>query len=200
MFRPIWVLVAALAGCADSINHDKPDAGAPSDATATTGLTCTAGNVCTARASDGTYTTIVDSTSETAWMYVDFETGAKVTPTDAWDLRFQRFHISSNSGVSGTGGVAIAPIANTTFAQVTSPPATGYLVDNADGNGDNLPDYVFDQGDTWYDYNVTTHVLTPRANVYVVKTDGGSTLKLELTKYYDDAGTSGWFTLHWGPL
>jgi hypothetical protein len=27
-----------------------------------------------------------------------------------------------------------------------------------------------------------------------------STIKLEILKYYDTAGTSGWFTLHWAPL
>ncbi|HEY0194205.1 MAG TPA: hypothetical protein VGC42_23985, partial [Kofleriaceae bacterium] len=62
------------------------------------------------------------------------------------------------------------------------------------------PDYVFDQGDGWYDYDVGTHVLSAKPNIYVVKTDGGSTIKLEIKKYYDDAGTSGWLTLHWGPL
>jgi len=43
-------------------------------------------------------------------------------------------------------------------------------------------------------------LLTPRPIIWVVKTAGGATLKLEILKYYDDAGTSGWFSLHWGPL
>ena len=45
-----------------------------------------------------------------------------------------------------------------------------------------------------------THMLTPKPLVWVVKTNGGSMIKLEITKYYDDAGTAGWFTLHWSPL
>jgi hypothetical protein len=197
MSRHAWTLVIALAGCADSIRPDRPDAGAPADGTA---LTCTAGNVCTARGGDGTSTTVVDATSETAWIYVDLETGAKVAEPDAWDLRFQRTHISANGGVSGTGGVEIAEVAGAAFAQVTTAPASGYVTDAADANGNGIPEYAFDQNGTWYDYNVTTHVLTPKPVVYVVKTDGGSTVKLEIQQYYDQAGTSGWLTFHWGPL
>lgn len=177
------------AGCADKIGHAPPDAAAP------------VGKVATARnASDGTYTTLVDATSMTDWTYVDFETGAEVAETDPWDLRFQRFHISTNGGVSGSGGVSVAPVTSTAFAALAAAPATGFVSDAADTDGDGLPDYAFDQGDGWYDYDVATHILTPRSIVWVVKTDGGSTLKLELEKYYNDAGTSGWFTMHWGSL
>jgi hypothetical protein len=196
------VLVGALgavsAGCADSINpHAQPDAAVPaSDASDAAPPT---GKVQTTRKTDATYTTLVDSTSLTAWTYADFETGTEALPTDAWDLRFQRFHISTNGGVSGTGGVAIAPVAGTTFAAVTSAPTTGYFSDT-DSNGDGLPDYALDQGDGWYDYNDATHVLSPKPIVWVVKIDGGTTLKLEIIKYYDDAGTAGWITLHWAPL
>jgi hypothetical protein len=200
------ITAVALTGCADSIRPDRPDAGIAADAAGDTGgsgsaaLTCTAGNVCTAPGSDGSYTTVVDATSETAWIYVDLETGARVADTDPWDLRFQRVHISANGGVSGAGGVEVAEVAATAFAQVTDAPADGYITDAADSNANGIPEYAFDQRGTWYDYNVTTHVLTPRPVVYVIKTDGGSTIKLEIKKYYDEAGTSGWFTFHWGPL
>jgi hypothetical protein len=136
----------------------------------------------------------------TEWTYADFETGKAVTATDAWDLRFQRFHISTNGGVSGSGGVRVAPVTGTTFAALTAAPTTGFVADAADGNGDGVPDYAFDQGATWYSYNDASHVLTPLPIVWVVETDGGATLKLEIANYYDAAGTSGWFTLHWGPL
>jgi hypothetical protein len=33
-----------------------------------------------------------------------------------------------------------------------------------------------------------------------MKTTSGSMIKLEITKYYDDAGTAGWVTLHWGTM
>jgi hypothetical protein len=191
--------LGAMAGCADSINnHAQPDAAPPapdagSDAPAT-------GKVQTTRQTDATYTTLVDSTSTTAWTYADFETGAELPATGAWDLRFQRFHISTNGGVSGTGGVAIAAVTGMPFAAVTVAPTTGYISDTADSDGDGLPDYALDQGDGWYDYDSATHVLSPKPIVWVVKTDGGATLKLEISKYYDAAGTAGWFTLHWATL
>jgi hypothetical protein len=183
-----------LAACADPIAHDLPDAAPTADAAPAPG------KVATSRRADATYTTVVDATSETAWVHADFETGGEVAETAAWDLRFQRFHVSTNGGVSGPGGVTIAPITGQGFAQVTAAPASGFITDTGDHDGDGAPDYAMDQGDAWYAYDVTTHALTPRPIVWVVKTDGGATLKLEIVSYYDAAGTSGWFTLHWAPL
>lgn len=181
--------LCAVPGCADKIGHAKPDGG---------GDGVPAARVQTARVIDGSFTTIIDSTSETGWTYVDFETGQEAAATDAWDLRFQRFHLSTNGGVSGTGGVEVAPVAGPSFTDVTAAPASGYLSDAADSDGNMVPEYAFEQGDDrWYDYDVQTHVLRPKPVVWVVKTDGGSTLKLEILKYYDAAGTAGWFMLHW---
>lgn len=199
MTRTTLIFLASLAaGCADTIdNAHEPDAAMPPGGAPPTPT----GKVTTMQDnSTGTYTAVIDSTSTTDWTYTDFETGMEVMPTDAWDLRFQRFHISTNGGVSGTGGVEVAPLTGTTFDAVTSAPATGYLSDAADSNGDGLPEYAFEQGNGWYDYDPYTHALTPRPIIWVLKTDGGATLKLKLEKYYDTAGTSGWFTLHWGPL
>jgi hypothetical protein len=195
MLRPpiaalLWL--AVLAGCADPIGHALPDAG-PTDIPGT-------GKVRTARASDGTYTTLIDATSATDWVYADFQAGTVVTADEAWDLRFQRFHISTNGGVSGTRGVAVAPITDAGFAEVTEAPATGYLSDTGDADGDGMPDYAFDQGDAWYDYDDMTHVLTAKPIVWVMKRADGAALKLQILKYYDTAGTAGWFTLHWATL
>lgn len=190
-------LLASVAGCADNINHERPDAAvATDDAT----VTSTTKVITTRNSADGSYTTVVDATSMTDWTYGDFDTGMEAAPSDPWDLRFQRFHISTNGGVSGDGGVEVAPLTGVTFDEVSSAPATGYVSDAADGNADGMPDYAFEQGDGWYDYNVDSHVLTPKPIVWIVKTDGGSTLKFEILKYYDDAGTSGWFSLHWKPM
>jgi hypothetical protein len=186
--------MVGLAGCFESIAPDRPDASVAGD-------TAPAGPYTTTRNSDGTYTTVVDSTSATDWIHGDFETGAGMAASGPWDLRFQRFHISTNGGVSGTGGVEVVPVAGLAFADVTSPPASGWLSDAADGDDANMdPDYAFEQGDGWYAYDAMTHVLTPRPLVWIVKTNGGSTIKLEIERYYDDAGTAGWLTLHWSPL
>jgi hypothetical protein len=187
----VLLLIAVPAGCAEPIGSATPDAGQPD---------APPGKVQTTRGSDGTYTTVVDATSMSDWTFADFETGGEAATTAPWDLRFQRFHVSTNGGVSGSGGVAVAPITGTTFAAVTAAPATGFVSDAPDGAGDQQPDYAFEQGDGWYDYDPATHALSPKSTVWVIKTAGGATLKLEIVKYYDAAGTSGWFTLHWGPL
>jgi hypothetical protein len=188
-----YIFLLVLAGCFERIAPDKPDASLADSGPL--------GRYTTTRGSDGTYTTIIDSTSATDWTYGDFETGMESVATGPWDLRFQRFHISTNGGISGSGGVEVAPVPGVTFAQLTSAPSMGWTSDADDGDDANTdPDYAFEQGDGWYDYNPMTHVLTPKSLVWAMKTAGGSTLKLEITRYYDDAGTAGWFTLHWSPL
>ncbi len=190
-----FALLTLLIGCADKIDHEtsSPDAGLGSNGGSGGGGTA---RVATTRGTDGTYTTTVDATADDAWVDVDFETGAEVDASASWDLRFERFHISANGGVSGSGGVQVAPVM-ATFAALTTAPTDGWLTDTADMNADGMPDYAMD---SWYDYDVDTHILTPKAITWAVKTDGGASLKLEVVKYYDGAGTSGNFTLHWGPL
>lgn len=193
-----WLLLFAFVGCADDIHHEVPVDGAPqgsgSDSGSGTGSGSGAGSggrVTTVRNTDGTYTSTVDSTSMTAWTNVDFETGAEVDATAAWDLRAQRFHISTNNA----GGVKVAPLAQA-FAATTAAPADDSLyVQDVDDMT-----FALDEGGGWYDYDPATHVLTPKVLTYVVKTDGGSTLALEILKYYDAAGTAGVFTWHWKPL
>ncbi|MFT3693088.1 MAG: HmuY family protein [Kofleriaceae bacterium] len=193
-----YLLLLCAVGCADNISHETT----PADASITPGDDSgsgsgsgsglgsgTPGKASTTRNSDGSYTTIVDATSQTDWTDVDFETGGQVDDSAAWDLRAQRFHISTNNA----GGVKVAPLAQT-FAATTTAPADGYIQDT------DTTTYAFDEGDGWYDYDATTHVLTPKALTYVVITDGGATLKFEIQKYYDAAGTSGVFTWHWAPL
>ena len=187
------VLLSLLAGCFESIKPTDTDAGLA--------ITGGDGPFATTRATDGTYVTVVDATSTSAWTYGDFETGAAVTDESSWDLRFQRFHISTNGGVSGDGGVEVALVSDLAFEDVVVPPVTGWTADLPDGDDTNAdPDYAFEQGDGWYDYDANTHVLTPKRVVWVVRTNGGTTLKLRIERYYDEAGTAGWFTLRWAPI
>ncbi len=187
------VFVTLLAGCFESIQPTGVDAGLA--------ITGGDGPFATAREADGTYVTVVDATSTSAWTHGDFETGASVADGEPWDLRFQRFHISTNGGVSGSGGVEVALVPDLAFEDVVVPPTSGWTADLPDGDDANAdPDYAFEQGDRWYDYDASTHVLTPRRVVWVVRTNGGTTIKLRIERYYDEAGTAGWFTLRWAPI
>src|SRR5262245_57053426 len=54
----------------------------------------------------------------------------------------------------------------------------------------------------WYDYDVATHILSPKLQVYVVRTRSGSLVKLQIETYYgDDAGLeSALYRVVWAPL
>ncbi len=146
--------------------------------------------------------TTIDATDEEAWIYFDLETGTQVDVEDpmtdpSWDLGFRRFHIATNSGVSGSAGSEVAVVEDA-FETVTAMPADGFLVDEADGDDENEdPDYAFHE---WYDYNFMTHVLTPKPQTYVVVTGAGNAFKVALEHYYDDAGTSGHPRFAWDTL
>jgi len=190
------VLAAALGGavgCADNIRPEAElDAGGEGDGAAPTG------SVQTVRNPDGTYTTRLDAAAAARWSRVDLETG--LAAETGWDLAGQRFHLMINGGVSGDGGVEVARV-DGVLADVTTAPTTGWLTDAVDGDDPNpVPDYAFEQGDGWYDYHPQTHVLTPKPIVWVIRTTEDHMIKLAIESYYDDAGTSAQFELHWAPL
>lgn len=53
---------------------------------------------------------------------------------------------------------------------------------------------LYGPGSSWYDYEPSTHALSPRPVVYVVH-DAQTFTLLEVVSYYDERGTSGVFTL-----
>jgi hypothetical protein len=163
-----YVLLGLVAGCFQSIAPDVPDA-SPVDPTT--------GKFATTQNDDGTFTTVVDSSSETMPTLGDFDTRTAVTPAEPWDLAFQRFEITPASGVE----IAVVEAA---FADVAVAPASGWT-------GEVLDD--------WYDYDAQTHVLTPKPVTYAVRTST-ATFAFEIERYYDDAGNAGFFTLHWRSL
>lgn len=148
----------------------------------------------------------VDATSEDLWVYLDLDTGREVSPaspeTDPdWDIAFQRFQVRSNSGISGTGGVQTAILAEQDFDALTAAPADGWRVDEEDSDDEGTePDYVFLQDGFWYAYDLASHTLQPRDRVYVVKTGAGAHFKLQFLAYYDDAGTSGVPSFKWAEI
>lgn len=180
------------AGCAEDLKLEGGDG--PAQTVATEPL------------DDGSFTTRVDASDSETWVYFSFISGGEVAPLDPlsaadWDLGFQRFHIISNGGASGSGGAAIAVLPEQSFDAVVSAPAEGYVPDQPDGDdADSLVDSQFEQGDGWYAYDETTNRLSPRANVYVVQTARRAHYKLALLGYYDAAGSSGHPRFAWAEL
>jgi hypothetical protein len=185
---------ALFAGCADDLKVET--ATEPEQAQ----------SVVTQPAEDGTFTTQVDAANGETWVYFSFASGSQVAPpdpasSDAWDLGFQRFHIISNGGASGTGGGAVAIVTDQEFDAVTAAPSEGYVEDQPDSDDDDtVVNSAFETGDGWYDYDPATNRLSPRPNVYVVQTPSGAHYKVEILDYYDTAGTSGHPTFAWAEL
>lgn len=163
----------------------------------------TSGRISNTLEAGGSVVSRVNASDATAWVYVQMQTGKEVTPQDPlhstdWDIALQRFQIKVNGGVSGQGSVAVALLTGTPFASLSIAPKDGYVTDLPDSADDGTePDYAFTQGGTWYDYNMTTHVLSAKDQVYVVRSSAGAYYKLQFTGYYDQAGSSGYPTFRW---
>ena len=156
----------------------------------------------TATEQDGSYLTRVDATAEEAWVYFDFESAAEVRPdtpedSDEWDVAFQRNKVKLNSGPNGSGTVQVAPLQGAGFAEVSEAPAGGYVVDT---EKDGEVELALEGEHIWYNYDITTHTLTPREIVYVFKSLEGGHFKLAFESYYDDAGTSGFLSFTWAEV
>lgn len=180
------------AGCAEDLQLD--DTEAPAETVTTEPL------------ADGSFMTRLDSSDFDAWIFFSFVSGGQVIPLDPrnssdWDLGFQRFHIISNGGASGSGATAIAVLPEQSFETVVSTPTEGYIADQPDDDdSDSVVESAFVAGDGWYAYDEMTNRLSPRPNVYVVKTSRGAHYKLAIVDYYDAAGSSGHPSFSWAEL
>lgn len=185
-------LIVGSFGCAEDLRLD--DTETPS------------AMVSTDAAGENAFTTRIDASDETTWVYFSFVSRAQVIPADAansaeWDLGFQRFHIISNGGASGSGGVSVATLSEQTFDAVVAPPSDGYLEDLPDSDdSDTITNSAFESGDGWYVYDEGTNRLSPRGAVYVVQTARGAHYKLAFLDYYDAAGSGGHPSFSWAEL
>ncbi len=145
---------------------------------------------------------VFDTQSETEWHRYDFEREGLVDDSLPWDLRLQRYHIALNGGISGDGGVRAVVLDGVDFDDVTAadiPADTdpAWVTDAEDTDGDGEANTVF--GD-WYDYDVSTHILTSKPRVTLAQTVEGHVVKVEVLDYYDAAGSPGFLRLRWAEL
>ena len=189
----VFLFAMPLVACAPNIGKDVQD---DTDDTATTG-----GDVVNVNNGDSTTTTI-NATDSLAWIYYDFESGSGVEVEDAatelnWDLAFQRYTPKMNGGVSGSGGMGVALLDGEDFDALSEAPYSGYLSDAESAEETGTTEYVMAE---WYDYDYTTHLLSPADRVYVVRTVEGNYFKLRFDNYYDEAGTSGYLQFTWAAI
>lgn len=146
-------------------------------------------------------TTVVDATDAEGWQPLDLDTGL-AAEDGAWELAFSRFRIRVNGGVSGDGGVEVAALVGRAFDDVDRAPADGWTSAWEDGEDDDQePDNAFNNGtDDWYDYELSTHTLTPRDVTYVVRSTDDAYFKLRFDDYYDQAGSPAVITFRWAEV
>ncbi len=123
----------------------------------------------------------------------DFSTGSVVeSPAPlGWDLAFRRFTILANGGPDYAGQGGILDLGITSLDSLTNVPTSGYAV--------NTPGREVSNAATtqWYDYSWTSHILSPKANVFAVRTADGRYAVFEVLSYYCPAAQAGCTTIRY---
>lgn len=132
----------------------------------------------------------VSATTSGAFVHLNLAEGRVVElegPADsrAWDLAFARTLVRTNSGTSGSGDGGALRLEVPSLTSVTEAPVSGYTTDESMSGG--MPGAPAYSGNPvladWYDYDPTTHTLSPKPVVFVVKTVNGGYAALQITGY-----------------
>ena len=147
---------------------------------------------------DGSTLSLVDATNKTSYVYFDLDTGkelegAVAVETQAWDLSFQRFKITSNGGTGGPGPVRVAVVKGGDFDATIKAPADGYAQDATDT-------VINGTEGGWYTYDLGAHRLVTRDDLFYVVATDAAFFKLRKKSYYDQGGTPARMTFWWAPV
>ena len=138
--------------------------------------------------------------SKNPFIYVNLETGTRVDVTDVdaaesieWDLAIKRPVLFTNGGDGGpgTGGAVFLPGAE--FEAVTRADAerATYATESffdaecaaqVDARGDLRTSFS-----GWYDYEMATHKVTPKAGAWLVRGAAGALFKVRIVTFAADA-------------
>jgi HmuY protein len=153
------------------------------------------------------------SSADRPYIYVDLKTGTRVDVDDlaarsstAWDIMLKRSSVRSNGGDSGPGKRTIAVVQGTSLDTITAP-ASGYTSDDfttADCMLDVIPGgepkSAFGE---WYNYDQTTHAVSPKAEAYIVERMDGSRTAFRVATYYGDTAMpmrGAFYSVEWKQL
>jgi len=153
-----------------------PTAGAPQDA---------------GRALIGPRVYTVDATSGETWRRFSFRLGAVVDDAADWDLAFRRYQVIANSGPGFSGRAGVLDLGRVRFDDVRTVPAQGYR----ENEGTTDPRNPAIAG--WYEYGFFSHILTPKPQVWAVRTTDGRYAKLEMLGYYCPGSRPGCVTFRY---
>ncbi|HRP70827.1 MAG TPA: HmuY family protein, partial [Turneriella sp.] len=197
--------------CADTLLTAEGFAGKPS------GGATIAGTV-SISLGGGLYETKLDATSDSAWVYFDFENPSGITVANPstnndWDIAFKRFMIKVNGGASGNANVQVVALNADNFAsrtQAPSPftPATNDVVDAGDGDDACRPTpagvlFAFLNSTAtpnacWFSYSIGH--LTVRDMTYILRTYANKYYKIQIKAYYSETGTAAKYRFQWAEV
>jgi hypothetical protein len=130
-------------------------------------------------------TVTVDASEERRWRFVDLDRGAVLEPPDTagWDLMLRRYNLVPSRDLANLGEVP--------FDWVTEAPANGFIQSRFGRDTTNAGT------DHWYRYSYFSHLLSPKGEVYVVRTKEGRYAKLQILSYYCPGPTPGCVTFRY---
>jgi hypothetical protein len=125
--------------------------------------------------------------------YFDFSSGSVVESPGplGWDLAFQRFTILANGGPSFAGQGGILDLGITSLDSVTTVPTNGYEVNSSGSDVSNAATA------RWYEYSWTSHILSPKPNVFAVRTADSRYAVFQILSYYCPAAQAGCTTIRY---
>ncbi|MFQ5559964.1 MAG: HmuY family protein [Nitrospinota bacterium] len=134
---------------------------------------------------EGIVTQTIDA-SQNKWVYLNFRNGILPPPDGEkpkeirWDLAFQRKRIISNSPpITSNGDVGVINTGVKDFtADFTLPDRT--FVKNTVQKGKIINPAI----DHWYDYDFMKHSLTPKEEIYLVRSTEQKVVKMKIESYY----------------
>jgi hypothetical protein len=141
----------------------------------------------------GPRTFTVDASAPDRWTFFSFSRGTVVEspgPLD-WDLAFRRFRIIVNGGEGFRGIGGVRNLGETELEGVSVLPEGGYEGTRARSDSVSL---VLER---WYDYSFFSHLLSPRRDVYAVRTADGRYALMELVGYYCPGALPGCLTFRY---
>jgi hypothetical protein len=131
----------------------------------------------------------VNAKGRNAWTLVEFSTNkTQEIPEEAmnrlsqtsWDLAFSRTKIISNGGKTNpqgkTGIINLGPV---NFDSIKTAPETGYVQDHR-----SLGNLINKELAGWYNYRTRTHNIESKKNVYALKLNNGTFMKMRILNYY----------------
>ena len=125
--------------------------------------------------------------------YFDFSSGSVVESPGplGWDLAFQRFTILANGGPNFAGQGGILDLGITSLDSVTTVPTNGYEVNSSGRDVSNAATA------RWYENSWTSHVLSPKLNVFAVRTADSRYAVFQILSYYCPAAQAGCTTIRY---